>query len=74
MSEIMLPIYCDFNNLKVRYDEWVPNVGEKSKGNKLKRSLRNFIVNTMFRIWPDKIDGDWAAIQVGLKNDGIILA
>lgn len=71
MAEMMLPIYCYQNNLKVRYDEWVPNVGFKSKENNIKRSFYETVFRIMFKIWPDRDDGNWEALHVGLKADGI---
>ena len=72
MAEIMLPIFCQENNLRIRYDNWVPFVGEKSKSslkNIISCALRKFI----FKIWPENTPLDINAVKVGLKNDGICI-
>ena len=73
MAEIMLPIFCEKNNLKIKYDEWVPMVGEKNGTNKLKRKLRDYVVNMMYTFWKDSGVPDFQAIKVGLQMDGIYI-
>ena len=70
MAEIMLPVFCQENHLRVRYDNWVPFVGEKANLTikyKLSRTLRKLI----FKIWPENSPMDIKAIKVGLMADGI---
>lgn len=73
VSEIMLPLYCQHKGLKVRYDDWVPMVGEKAEVSPFKRSVMDMLKRGLYHIWNDVGIPDLAALRDGLKADQIMI-
>ena len=73
VSEIMLPLYCEYNGLKVRYEEWVPMVGDQAPSHQIKRAVIEMAKKGLYRLWKDEGIPDLAALRDGLKADQIMI-
>lgn len=71
LGEMLLPIWCTHNKLSICYDNIVPMIGDKYKPPFL-MPLRKLYNNLVFKMLRQKIFTDIKAVEVGLKNDGII--
>lgn len=72
VGEMLLPIWCKHNNLRIKYDYIVPMIGEKHK-NPIGMPLRKAYNKLTFSLVRQPILTDPAAVKVGLQNDGIII-
>ena len=73
MSEVMLPIYCAKNHLKIRYDDWGPMVGFQRQRSWLTTKVHELVKQGMYYIWKDDGIPNDEAYDVGLKADNIYI-
>lgn len=71
IAEMLLPIWCTYNNLHVYYDDIVSMVGNKVIKT-WKTPLRKIYNNFIFWGFREKLNLENEAVKIGLKNDGII--
>jgi hypothetical protein len=68
-AEMLLPIFLQWKHKKIKYDDFVPQIGEAPSIPKSRvRYLYNDIVNKLMR---NGLDIDVEAVIVGFKSDGI---
>lgn len=71
VSEVMLPIYCIKNDLRVRYDDIVPMVGSSNESNHCSKWIRDMVKKWIYCLWKDDGAPDFEALKTGLKCDKI---
>ena len=73
VSEVMLPIYCMKNGLRVRYDDCVPMLGDVIESNRFSRWIHDLAMKVAYRVWKDDGLPEFDALLTGLKLDKIDL-
>lgn len=73
VSEVMLPIYCMKNGLRVRYDDCVPMLGDVIESNRFSRWIHDLAMKVAYRVWKDDGLPEFDALLTGLKCDKIDL-
>ncbi len=72
VAEVLLPVYCLHNHLRIKYNPIVPMLGDSYHWS-LKKFCRSIYNTCLFHFTWKKENVIDNATAVGLKNDGIIL-